>query len=135
MTIPEAQGRAQIDELLAVAGWQVQRGVEAQSEKYGKGLLDIPPANLKRAERLRQAILKRAFEGGSCRRTRATSRRVRRWSGSELSERRPRRRAPGAATRSEGLVPTRDCSAKTLSAGGWGKASGRLTCLDLYGCL
>jgi type I restriction enzyme, R subunit len=92
MTTPEAQARAQIDELLAAAGWQVQHrsqlnlaaargvavrefplktgyadyllfvdrkaigaieakavgiplsGVEAQSEKYGKGLPDIPPA-------------------------------------------------------------------------------------------
>jgi hypothetical protein len=51
MTIPEARARENIDATLTACGWVVQE------------LDQIIEASLKRAGRLRQAILKRAFEG------------------------------------------------------------------------
>ena len=56
MPSPEAKARQSIDRQLAVCGWRVQDRAAMKVEAQIK-------ANLKRAARQRQAVLKRAFEG------------------------------------------------------------------------
>ena len=56
---PEDNARENIDLMLEKAGWHIYDLKEANIHAHRE--IKIP--NLKRAERLRQAILKKAFEG------------------------------------------------------------------------
>ena len=64
MPTPEYLARQQIDQLLAASGWTVQdRGRRNLYADRGVAVQEVEAAGLKRAGRLRQAVLKSAFEG------------------------------------------------------------------------
>ena len=63
MPTPESLARQQIDQLLAASGWTVQDRAGMNRLETARAVESAVEVGLKRAARLRQAVLRSAFEG------------------------------------------------------------------------